>query len=280
MRVDTTLLGPHNDGRHHQSWVSPTTQVTLHYESRSPKYDCDTLIVIFSSIRGNNSWLDFDGLGGRALATNRARLLFVFDDFSAEYTYYVMKAGTETVRVAVEVFLLEYIDAHGYSSDRVIFCGLSKGASAALLLGSRFSGAPIVALGPQISIGSYLSGRNDLIFESMIGPRVQKNIDQLDQLVPDALINDVDHRRPLYILTSTTDLNCYRKVTGSTSILSPYANASLVTTSSKRAIEHATTLHYLMPSLLSLLGLLSNGLYPKIAGPAVDAPINRRKLST
>lgn len=238
----------------------------MHYEARPPKHDCDSIIVIFSSIRGKNSWLDFDGIDGHALKTNRARLLFIYDDFSDEYTYYAMKSGTESVQVATEEFLREYLEIHNYNTERAIFAGLSKGATAALLIGTRFPGSPIVALAPQIALGQYLNGRTDLIFENMIGPRTQTNMDELDRLVPNAISQDVDRSRPLYILTSPNDSNCYERAN---SILSNYKNANLIVTPSKRAVEHATTLHYLLPTFLPLLGLLSSGLYPNI-GPSID----------
>lgn len=252
----------YTDSRRHQAWTSRFTGVTVHYEARPSKYDCETLIVIFSSIRGKNTWLDFNGISGHTLATNRARLLYIYDDFSDEYTYYVMKSGTETVGFAVEEFLTEYIDAYGYTNDKVIFCGISKGASAAVLQGTRFRKSPIVALAPQLSLGSYLCGRTDLIFENMIGPRTETNIKLLDDLVPDAIKNESDHNRPLYILTSRNDSNCYSSAIGKDSILSSYNNLHIVVTRSKRALDHATTLHYLMPMFISLLGLLSSGLQP------------------
>lgn len=269
---EVTPLGTHQDGLTHQSWLCPITGVIVNFETRAPKYDCNKLIIIFSSIRGKSSWLDFDGIKGKALQTNRSRLLFIYDDFSDEYTYYTMQSGSDTIHIATSYFIRAFTAAHGYPSQNVIFAGLSKGASAAILHGTEAAGATIVAASPQIKIGTYLKGRSDTIFESMIGQRTESNTKKLDRLVLSSVENDTDTTRSIYFLTSPTDLNCYREISTPDSVFKKYSNRNTIVTKSSRAIEHATTIHYMMPTLLSLLGLLSSGLRPNFDATARTGP--------
>lgn len=270
---ETARLGTHVDGLTHQSWPCPITGLTVNFETRSPKYDCTTLIVIFSSIRGKQSWLDFDGIKGSALRTNRSRLLFIYDDFSDVYTYYTMQFGSDAIHVATSNFIKNFIASHGYLNQNVIFAGMSKGASAAILHGTEFAKATIAALSPQMRIGSYLKGRSDAIFENMAGPRTATNTETLDDLIFRALENDADTARSIYLLTSPADINCYRELYPPHNLLANYTNRNIIVTHSSRAIEHATTIHYMIPTFLSLLGLLSSGLRPRFdtVGPVTAA---------
>lgn len=238
-------------------------QHNINFVFRESRKDCRHLLVIFTSVRRNMDWLDFD-IDGGLLGGNRANILWIHDDVEGQYTYYSHLNRKGSVQDAVAGLIDAVRNALGILAENCTAAGMSKGGSAALLLGIRCNFGNIVALVPQLAIGAYLLQRKRFdIIEHMTGSRDESEAVWLDDLVPNALMQDDSDERNIYIITSPYDVYCVDYLNRVRSRLSRYRNFNLISSSSDLARNHLQTLSYNVPFMVSLLGLLAENLCPE-----------------
>jgi len=245
--------------------VSPYTSSArpVNFKFRAARKGAKHLIVIFTSIRADRSWLDFDH-DGPLLAHNRANLLWIYDNFGAEYSYYLTENRDFEIEAAVSQLIAEVIDQLGLSSNDCTMVGMSKGGSAALRLGIKCNAKNILALTPQLAIGSYLLNRKrTAIIEYMSGNTLAPDIEWLNSLVPEVVRSDSNRDRNVYLITSPYDPHCIDYLDEVLPYFRRYSNFSLISTASDLTRNHLQTLHYNVPFVVSLLTILAEGLAPR-----------------
>ena len=237
---------------------------SVNFVFREARKSCNHLLVIFTSVRSQMHWLDFD-IDGGLLKANRANILWIHDDIGGQYTYYSSLNGISSVENSVFDLIEAVRNDLGISPENCTAAGMSKGGSAAILIGTRCNFANIVALVPQLAIGSYLLNRKRFeIIEHMAGGREETDITWLDSIVPTSLMRDQSNKRNVYIITSPYDVYFADYLPRVDMRLKRYTNFNLISTSSDLARTHVQTLHYNVPFMVSLLGLLSENLRPVI----------------
>jgi dienelactone hydrolase len=240
--------------------------VDVNYVRRAPKEDCDQIVVIFTSIRTVPTDLDFDGPEGKYLASNRAELVFVHDDHDEAFCYYYGTGRDDQVARAVTAFVRDLARQRGVGLDRVVLAGMSKGGAAALIIGARLPGATVLSLVPQLAIGTYLLGRSEPYLETIAGSRSDEAVAWLDTVVPQALAGATNVDGAYYVLTSPGDDNCFDGLAEHAAAAGRLRNLQVISAASPRASDHFRTLKYLLPTMISILGVLSAGVRP-VFGP-------------
>ena len=235
----------------------------VHFKFRPARKGARHIIVIFTSIRADMNWLDFDH-DGPLLAHNRANLLWIYDTFGAEYSYYLAEGRNFEIEESVAQLIEEVIGSLHLSSNDCTMVGMSKGGSAALRLGIRCDAKNILALTPQLAIGSYLLNRKRTeIIRYMSGSAEKHDVDWLNTLIPDRIRSDPNRARNVYLITSPYDPHCIDYLDDVLPHFRRYSNFSLLSTASDLARNHLQTLHYNIPFVVSLLGILAEGLSPR-----------------
>ncbi|WP_434612872.1 hypothetical protein [Arthrobacter sp. A5] len=219
--------------------------------------------MVFSSIRHDQGWLDFDH-DGPLLQHNRSNILWIYDDFGEDYSYYFCQNRDFSIEEAV-VSLVDYVRiSMGLTHEECTSIGMSKGGSAAIRIGIRANMKNIVALGPQIAIGAYLANRKrTATMEYMAGSSAEQDVAWLNDLVPAAIRDDSSTDRHIYIVTSPYDPHCIDYLDPLLINLRRYGNFNLISTASNLARNHTNTLLYNIPLVVSLLGILAEGLQPR-----------------
>lgn len=221
------------------------------------------LIVIFSSIRADRTWLDFDH-DGPLLAHNRANLLWIHDDFGTEYSYYLVEGRNFEIEASVAQLIRAVLKSLDLTGAECTMVGMSKGGSAALLHGIGCDAKNIVALTPQLAIGSYLANRKRAaIIEHMSGNSTKEDIVWLNSIVPEGLRADKNKDRNVYLITSPYDPHCIDFLDDVLPNFRRYSNFNLISTASDLTRNHLQTLHYNVPLVVSLLTILAEGLAPR-----------------
>lgn len=251
------------------SWTDSHTGLVVEYSEKDPRKDCDQLIFMFTSIRGKQHWIDFNGPNSESLRTNRARIVFVNDTFTDTYTYNLALKGKTDPAQATTAFIQEYIQTHGYNTAQVILAGMSKGGTSAIVAGAGLKGCTVVALAPQLRLGAYLQhSKRDRITRQLSRETSPNRIREIDTILWEYLSSNASHWgiRQAYILTSDNDPHCTGGLWRLSSYFSQRNNSKIEVhkTHSNNANSHVNTVHYLSPLFLSILGLLSSGCRPSL----------------
>ena len=247
--------------------VSPMTStwtagngVVVEYVDREPRRNSRQLIVVLTSIRKDRRWLDFGGPFGDSMRSVRARLLFLFDGHDGEYCYHMRLHGSRNVEQATLEFLAHYVEMYGYSWSDVVLCGMSKGGTASIVLGSQIPGVRVVALAPQMRLGQYLATSRAPIFRHMFGVDPEADsIAAADAIVPECFGALVSAGRRVTVITAPEDENCFGYFAASTLPLRNAANLDVVVLDDESIVDHFSALKYGLPVLLGLLAIGSVG---------------------
>lgn len=237
--------------------------VPVDFVFQPSRKDTKHLIVVFTSIRTNPAWLDFEPAEG-LLGSIRSNILWIYDNYEGVNSYYSYHCRNTLFQDAVVSLIEDFRTDLGLAHSQCTSVGMSKGGSAALILGIRCNFFNIVSLVPQIGIGSYLrdSGRQEIIVH-MAGDSEEESIEWLDSLVPAAIKNDRSYDRNIYLITSPYDEHCVDYLDSIFPRLTEHSNFNIISTLSNDVNNHGLTLRYNVPLVISLLGILTNGLRPR-----------------
>lgn len=270
--------------RHVRRSVELTAHTVFSYEDKisglsvnySIKEECksnDNLIFLFTSIRSKNHWIDFDGPFGASLKIIRARVVFVMDDAASAYTYNFAINSDLAIFLANVRFIKNYVDTNNYDWSKVTLAGLSKGATSAILIGSRLPSCTVVALAPQLMLGNYLlrSKRNEIIME-MSGAPGKIGAEKIDDLMWQALelATTAWGIESFYMLTSEGDQDCIEGLNRLTELVKQNASNHLEVYVDRTDFTstHLKTVHHLMPQFLVILGAITSAMKNfKFQGP-------------
>jgi len=244
--------------------------VSVNYVDRAPRSGSSQLVVVFSSIRSKRYWLDFGGPHGESLRGVRGRVLLILDDVGREYCYNLRRRGEADVEAATLEFLRFYIEKYEVSTRDIVLCGMSKGGTAAICLGSRLPGVRVLASVPQMQLGTYLAQRGDGIFKHMYGvdPNVQ-TVAEADDFVPARLRELIARGDRAVVLTSEADSNCFDVLVDGIARWGGGDSLDLVVVSSSSVVDHTSTLRFVTPAFLGWLSLFCVAMPPVELGRLV-----------
>lgn len=244
-------------------------RVRVSYHFRAAQKDCRHLLVIFSGFRPPGT-VDFGGSSVRGLRSN---ILWLIDDFDGHNAYYLRAFGGRDVTEAVAALIEHFRDELGLLKGQVTLAGFSKGASAAIFYGVRFGYRNVVAAVPQFKIGSYVENFWSKDLASMGGAGA---VAELDHLLEQAIAEDTDSARNVYLITSPEDDQYTTEALPLASLLQRYDNFNLVISHTPFIREHIQVTRYNVPLILSLLTLLGDGVAPRLERVDRDAVSERQ----
>lgn len=247
------------------NWTDEQSDISLRYTVKQERKQCREVIFIFSSIRSNHDWLDFRGPAGPSVQPNRARLVFMEDVFTKEFTYHLAINGDTSVREATIRFIRSYVQDNNYNWENVTLAGMSKGGTTAIIIGANLPSCTVVALAPQLRLGDYLQPNRPRILANITGQEPDDTAHaRVDQLMWSSVPNQQGAVgiRACYVLTSENDPDC---TNGLQDLVACFGQPDRVMISVDRSGQpknHLETVHFLSPVFLSLLTLVSAGLRP------------------
>ena len=149
----------------------------------------DILLVIFQAI---NTTPTYNYIS--TLHKFKVNKLFIKDDYGEDpktrSSYYLGKNKSLHIADATQSLIEETIKKLNINRNHVIFLGSSKGGFASLYHGYRYGSSYIIAGGPQVLLGNYLSSTGGIgipIFNSIIGDVNEDNIKWGNDLLKDVL---------------------------------------------------------------------------------------------
>jgi hypothetical protein len=248
-----------------ETWTDPASGLKFRYTVKPERKECKEVIFLFTSIRTNHDWLDFKGPYGPAVQPNRARIVYLEDIFTEEFSYHLAIGGDTSVRQATAEFIKHYVSAHGYSWEQVTLAGMSKGGTAAIVVGALLPNCTVVALAPQLCVGNYLYGSRKDILGNITGMAPDEAArERVDELMWSGIPENMGNHgiSTCYVLTSAGDPDC---TNGLPRFVARFDSPERVVVSVDRsggAPTHFKTVHFLSPLFLSMLGIISAGLRP------------------
>lgn len=234
--------------------------VNVKYKYRKAIGDRRNLIVIFSGFRDRGTY-DFDG---GPVTGVRGNILWIMDEFSDNFAYYLCKdLDFEVERATVSLIhqAIQYLDI---SPDQCAVAGFSKGGSAALYYGIKYNYGAILATVPQMHIGSYVKKNWPEVFKAMTKDGSTAECEYLDSLLPNLLREDINLARNVYLFSSESDPQHTENIEPYVSEFGKYENFNYVLTSSPLVDTHSAVTRYNVPTITSIMSLLSEGARPAL----------------
>ena len=247
-------------------------RVTIKYRFRKAQKDNRHLVVIFSGFRRIGD-VDF---AGKAISSLRANILWIVDDFSGHFSYYMRAFGGEDIAPSIRSLVELFRNNLGLHPDQVTFAGFSKGGSAAIYHGVTSHYRNVVATVPQRKIGSYVQRYWAKELASMGGPDC---VAELDAALDTAIAADPTIDRSIYLITSPEDDQYLTEAIPLASKLRKYDEFNLIVSVSPLVRRHIDVTRYNVPLILSILATLSEGIAPRfgsLAGLDEMEPVRRR----
>lgn len=232
----------------------------IKFKFRPAMQDRKHLIVVFSGFRKIDSY-DLDGASAEGL---RANILWIQDNFSKNFSYY-MRIGMETkVEQAVHSLIEETRVELGLEASNVTLAGFSKGGSAALFYGIKYNYGAILSVVPQFHIGSYVEKNWPQVHKHMTGTSSKSDTNNLDGILPSLVRSDENTNRNIYLFSSQADPQHKTEIVPYLEDLSKYSNFNYIETSSPVVDAHNIVTRYNIPLITSILSALTDNAIPKI----------------
>lgn len=229
------------------------------YKFRPAAQDRKHLIVIFSGFRKIDTY-DFDGASATGL---RANILWIQDNFSNNYSYYTGPHMSSAIDKSVHALIEKYRSLLGLNKSNVTVAGFSKGGSAAIIYGLRHDYGAILAVVPQLKIGSYVKKNWPKVHEFMISGNSTDDTIQLDSIISDLINDDLNTKRNIYLFSSQSDPQHEAEITPLLELLPKYDNFNYIETNSPIVDSHNIVTRYNVPLITSILSALTDNAIPR-----------------
>lgn len=251
--------------------------VEILYKYKDRKYDNKHLIFVFSGFLANRD-LDYDF--ENVLEHCPARIIWLKDLFRQDYSYYLCQNMDFSYSDALSKFIENKILEFGMSRQDVTFTGFSKGGSAALYFGIKHNIKNIVVTVPQINIGNYIINHHPRVAKHILGDVQNKeNIDKLNNIILQAIEQDKNNDRNIYLLSSKADEQYPTEILPNLEKLGKYKNFNLLMSNSLLVTEHKDVTPYHVPLLLGIYYSLAQGAIPKYGNIELEGDLKIRKVS-
>lgn len=243
-------------------WVDEPSGLTINYTEKNERKGSNQVIFLFSSIRSKQHWLDFKGPGGASIQTNRARIVFLQDDFSAQWSYHLALNGSLDPLEATRRFVMAYVRDHDYAWQDLTLAGMSKGGIASLIVGAGLPRCRVVTVSPELVLGRSLQKLRPEVLYAMVGEK-EGAVERVDDLLWSSLKAPEDGSgvTQCFIFTSQSDDRC----TGGLQQLQeclPHTDIRIYIDDSDQAAGHVATVRYLSSPFLAFLAVIGSGATP------------------
>lgn len=232
--------------------------IVIDYKFRRSTHDRKQLIVFFSGFREKGTY-DYDGAASKDLRSN---ILWIKDLFNDNFSYYLQSKNIDLTE-SVNQLIVETMNSLGITKNNVTLAGFSKGGTAALYYACTFDYLNVLATVPQFNIGSYLSQNWPAVLKDM-AEDTPEAIDGLNKPLVRTISSDVNISRNIYLFTSPADEQYKTEILPHLYLFKKYANFNLIETSSPLVRQHNHVTRYNVPTINSILSMLSEGIIPQI----------------
>lgn len=231
--------------------------IPITYLYKKGKYDCRHLVVIFSGfgLYGNYTY-DFRGA---SLDNVPSHILWIKDSFFGNCCYYLCHKMDFSVEESVKDFIFKFCQEHFLDISNITLVGGSKGGSAALYFGIKYSFKNIISAAPQIHIGSFNTRVHKDVAAHMM--RGEEDISILDHIFDQIIISTSNTEKNIYIFSSPVDQ--YETCIQIHSSLTKFKNFNHIITKSRCVEQHNQITSYNLPLILSLILAHGQGIHPR-----------------
>lgn len=243
--------------RQERRWQDNLTGIQIPFTVKPERKGNRAVIFMFTSIRNKQHWIDFEGPFGSAIQTNRARVVFLLDEFSAHYSYHLGIGGDTSILGATIRFIENYVIEQGYAWQDVALAGMSKGGTSALAVGSQLPQCEVYVVAPQLALGSYLQENRPQILRTVTGRTTPDAATRADELLWDA----IESSRPdagitrCMLFTSEHDPHCTEGLSRLEQALDIGERFELLVDRSEHTGSHLKTVRFHAPALLFAIGM-------------------------
>lgn len=180
-----------------------TQEKKFHYNHTTLKYMLqdegeDNLIIVFSACTRKGLRARYNYV--RTLKNTRGTKLFILDDKAKDHRggYYIGSNFQFEEELATKQFIDTMIEHT--KPKKVIFCGSSKGAWAAMNFGLQYENSFIIAGAPQYYLATYLIEDDSLItLEHIMGERTEEKVTYLDTYLQKRIQSCKDHGNQIFL---------------------------------------------------------------------------------
>ncbi|MFJ5777859.1 hypothetical protein [Streptomyces sp. NPDC093094] len=244
----------------------------VEYQFRAAQGDHRHLLVVFSSVGSKY------GFGG-ALDSVKCNVLRIRDHFDGAASYYVARDMDFSVSDSVQELIQDFMRRLRVSRDEVTLLGASKGGSAALYYGLKYDYKNIVASTPQYFLGSYSKGHGQL-GDAVLGEgQPDENVAVMDAVMKDVIEKDKDLGRNIYVVSSPGDYQYEQEVAHYLPALRAYENFNFLFVESPTVRRHDEVVRQALPSILSIVYAVTEGVAPRWGDVRVGADAEDREAA-
>lgn len=168
----------------------------------------DILLVTFSGFTGDIRRYNYV----KSFYSLHADKLFILDTWGVKGSYYLYENGENTPESLVTDLLTRFIKRKQYS--KICFAGSSKGGTAAIYYGLKFSVDEVFAGACQYNLGSYLHRvDHEPIFKGMMGINAgESECAYLNSIMPSIIENNAFSKTRIHLVYSKKDLTYERQL--------------------------------------------------------------------
>ncbi|MFE3167305.1 hypothetical protein [Streptomyces sp. NPDC059224] len=219
------------------------------------------LVVVFAnfSAPADYGWSNgvFDKL--------RANILWIRDSFAGSQSYYLCREMDFALEQSVIGLISKVMTALGLTTDSVTLWGGSKGGSAALYFGLKYGFRNIVAIAPQLAVGTYVKTVHPRVARFMLGEAVpEENVRIMDALIPDLARSGVHRSANIYLVSSAQDDQYPVQVEPYLGLFQHYENFNFVFSDSPHIADHTQVAGRNVPLLMGIVNFLIDGIAPRL----------------
>lgn len=162
-------------------------KVRVKYMYKSVK-NSKALIIVFSACTRKGVKARYNYV--KTLSDFDCNRLFILDDWAADHrgSFYLGENFEFTEEKATNALIDKFVTLQ--KTDKVIFCGSSKGGYAALNFGLQRPNALIIAGGPQYHLYQYLKAGNEAALEHIMGEYAKEKAMIIDNRLKHVIEND------------------------------------------------------------------------------------------
>jgi hypothetical protein len=234
--------------------------ISVAYRLRQPAKDRRHLVVVFAGVSQGKH--DFYGFDGQALAHVPGAVLWIKDSFDGNNAYYLCKDLEFGVERAVAALIDTVLSGLNLSPNECTLLGGSKGGSAALLFGLKYSYRNVIACVPQTQIGTYTREKLKNTFGFMACDDSELSENTLNSYLPKVVASPSSWSKNVYIVSSKQDPEYAVHIEPLLPELQRFENFNLLLTDSMLVASHPEVTPYNIPFILGTLYHLCDNIAP------------------
>ncbi|MGP3683757.1 Ig-like domain-containing protein [Streptomyces sp. IBSNAI002] len=240
--------------------VDPSGPVPVEYRFSHAKNGSRHLVVVFANLNAPDEY----GMGGGILENVRSNILWIRDSFDGANSYYLCKGMDFGIEQSVAGLIARVMNALSLTPDQCTMFGSSKGGSAALHFGLKFGYRNIIASAPQFRIGTFVVSAMANAARAMMGEVTEDKVRFLDSVLPEVVRGSANRAANIYLVSSPQDRQYPIHIEPFLGLFQGYENFNFIFNDSPLISGHDKVTTRNIPSLVSLLNLVSHGITPRI----------------